>query len=161
MKKVMSIVLILALLFTFGCQSGPKAPQEEVGDLKETIEQIVKDAGFPEMLEDGYFLDELDQEEAGFLIGAESLDGKIAEAYGLQPMINVNPFAMGIFRVAEGGDAVAFAKELKEKADLRKWICVEAETMAAASKGDAVFFVMGSQDEVTKLLEASGFTPVA
>ena len=47
MKKVMSIVLILALLFTFGCQSGPKAPQEEVGDLKETIEQIVKDAGFP------------------------------------------------------------------------------------------------------------------
>ena len=113
------------------------------------------------MLEDGYFLDELDQEEAGFLIGAESLDGKIAEAYGLQPMINVNPFAMGIFRVAEGGDAVAFAKELKEKADLRKWICVGAETMAAASKGDAVFFVMGSQDEVTKLLEASGFTPVA
>ena len=161
MKKVMSIVLILALMFTFGCQSGPKAPQEEIGDLKEAMEQIVKDAGFSEMLEGGFILDELDQEEAGFLIGAESLDGKIAEAYGLQPMINVNPFAMGIFRVAEGEDAVAFAKELKEKADLRKWICVEAETMAAASKADAVFFVMGSQDEVTKLLEASGFTPVA
>ena len=70
MKKVMSIVLILALLFTFGCQSGPKAPQEEVGDLKETMVQIVKDAGFPELLEDGYILDELDQEEAGFLTGA-------------------------------------------------------------------------------------------
>jgi len=161
MKKVMSIVLILALMFTFGCQSGPKAPQEEIGDLKEAMEQIVKDAGFSEMLEGGFILDELDQEEAGFLIGAESLDGKIAEGYGLQPMINVNPFAMGIFRVAEGEDAVAFAKELKDKADLRKWICVVADTMAVATKGDAVFFVMGSQDEVTKLTEASGFTPVA
>ena len=161
MKKILSIVLVVALLFTFGCQQGSSSPEEVVGDLKETLEQIVGQAGLEDMLGEGYMLEALHGEEAAFLIGAESLNGKIEEAYGLQPMININPFAMGIFRAAEGEDVSVLAKEIKEKADLRKWICVGAEAMAVATKGDAVFFVMGSQDEVTKLSDASGFTPVA
>lgn len=166
MKKILAILLLLALVFTVAaCQpktDGPATePSEEEIELKDLFTQILEKSGNEEMLGDSFMFDPVNQEEAGWLIGAESIDGSFEEGYALQPMINVHPFAMGMFRLAAGEDAESFASELSSKADLRKWICVGADAMTAATKGQTVLFVMGSPDEVSSLLDASGFTPVS
>ena len=75
-------------------------------------------------------------------------------------MINVHPFAVGLVSLAEGEDPVLVAWELKEKADLRKWICVEADAVHVATRGQLVLFVMGSTDEVSAIANAAQFTAV-
>lgn len=161
MKKILVIALSFALLFSVACKAGGQTgpSEEEIGDLKEALTDIVEKAGMKDLLEGG-MLEPVEKDEAGFLIGAESIEGSFEEAYSLQPMINVHAFAMGLFRVAEGQDPVAFGRELKDKADLRKWICVEAETMTVATKGRAVLIVMGSAEEVEAIAGAAGFNPI-
>lgn len=161
MKKTLTILLVVTLMLTaVACQKGKTPSEEEVGDLKEAVTAMLEDSNHTDMLDDSYMFEPLTQEEAAYLIGAESLEGSFEEAYGLQPMINVNPFALGIFRLAQGQDAQVFAQELLKKADLRKWICVEAEAVTAATKGQTVLFIMGSNDEVNTIAQASGFTAV-
>lgn len=184
MKKIMAILLLFVVLMTAACQSAnpgqgtgttvPAEPtvttpvetqpqttpiQEPQGDLKTILTQIVEAAGLQDLME-GCMIDEVKSDEVGFLIGAESFDGKFEEGVSMQPLINVNPFAMAMFQLADGDDPVAFAKELKEKANLRKWICVEAETMLTATKGQTVLFIMGSTEDVNALASAAAFTPV-
>ncbi len=164
MKKLLTITLLFTLLFASACQTaGPgketEPTHEEIGDLKEALSEMVEKAEMKDLLESG-MLEEIKAGEAGFLIGAGQVDGTYAEAYSLQPMINVHPFAMGLFRLAEGEDPVSFASELKEKADLRKWICVEADALYVATRGQLVLFVMGSTDEVNAIAKAAEFTAV-
>ncbi len=165
MKQVVIIVLLFALIFGVACQpsdpgSDPDQTEELIEDLEQALTEIVEEAGMHELLESG-MLEEIKSGEAGYLIGAESLDGLYAEAYSLQPMINVHPFAMGLFRLEPGQDPALFAGELKEKADLRKWICVAADTFHVATRGQFVLFVMGSTDEVNAIAQAAAFTPVS
>ncbi len=162
MKKVLAIILLFTLIFASACQSkgneaetGPA--HEEIGDLKEALSDMVEKAEMNDLLEGG-MLEEIKAGEAGYLIGAEQVSGSYTEAYSLQPMINVHPFAMGLFRLAEGEDPLLFAGELKEKADLRKWICVEADTVYVATRGQLVLFIMGSVDEVNAIAGAAQFT---
>lgn len=164
MKKVLTIMLLCALVFAVACQatksgSETEPGQEAVGDLKEALTAMVEKAGREDLIQGG-MLEEVKAGEAGFLIGAEQVDGTFTEAYSLQPMINVHPFAMGLFRLAEGEDPAAFARQLKEKADLRKWICVEAQALHVATRGQVVLFVMGSADEVNAIAKAAEFTAV-
>ncbi|HZK28662.1 MAG TPA: hypothetical protein VFD19_00420 [Clostridia bacterium] len=184
MKKMIAIVLLFVILATTACQpaaSGPgtvptepsepvlTAPvetqpqttptQEPQGDLQTVLKQIVQAAGQSDLIESSTIRD-IPQEEVGFLIGTDSFDGKFEEGVAMEPLMNVHPFAMGIFRLAEGDDPIAFAKELKEKANLIKWICVEAESMLAATKGQTVLFIMGSAEEVNALAGAAAFIPV-
>lgn len=167
MKKILVVAFLITLVLSVACQAGgnsegknPGTEPEEVVDLETLLTKIIEDSGKEAMLEESFSLEALNQEEAGYLIGSESFEGAFEEGLSLQPMINVHPFALGIFRLAEEGEAEAFAKELKEKADLGKWICVRAETMTAATKGSLVLFVMGDSQEVNSITQASGFTPI-
>jgi single-stranded DNA-specific DHH superfamily exonuclease len=154
------MVLLLSLVFVSACKAADSKAtdggEEEMVDLKDLMTGMVEKAGMKELLESGS-LEETGQEEAAFLIGAERLETSFEQGYSLQPMINVHPFAMGLFKVADSQEASAFARELKEKADRRKWICVEAETIAAGVKGRLVLFVMGSVEEVSAITGAAEF----
>ncbi len=164
MKKILTILLMLSLVLTAVACQNDKDPQtppaEEVGDLKEAVTEMLEKSDHKDMLGDSFMFEPLSQEEAAYLIGAESLEASFEEALGLQPMINVHPFALGIFRLDKDQDAQAFARELKDKADLRKWICVAADDVVTATKGQTVLFIMGSADEVNSIAQASGFTAV-
>lgn len=164
MKKVLTIVLLLTLVLTAACKPANSNPapgpsQDQVGDLKEALQEIVEKAEMKDLLESG-MLEEVKAGEAGFLIGAETVDGTYTEAYSLQPMINVHPFAMGLFRVDQGQDPQVFAKEMKDKADLRKWICVGADSVYVATRGQVVLFVMGSTEEVQAIAGAAQYDQV-
>ena len=45
-------------------------------------------------------------------------------------------------------------QQLKDNADLNKWICVSAETMLIESRGNVIFFVMGDNDTAYALNSA-------
>lgn len=59
-------------------------------------------------------------------------------------------------RVSEGTNAVDVAKEMYEKIDRRKWICVGADTDAVAASADLVCFGMadsGYEIDLNKVIE--------
>lgn len=71
----------------------------------------------------------------------------ITEAVASEAMIGSIPYSMVLVRVAEGADAQAVAEAMKSGIDQRKWICVEADDLMVAGKGDVVMLVMiGSEN---------------
>ena len=65
-----------------------------------------------------------------------------SDALGYGPMMGSNPFVMVLFSLPADVDAAAFAADIESNADLRKWICVEAEVADTAVYGNLVLFIM-------------------
>ena len=76
--------------------------------------------------------------------------GKLTEAAAYEPMIGSIAFSMVMVRVAPGEDAKAVAEGMKAGVDPRKWICVEADDLLVAGRGDVVMLIMvSSANEMT------------
>ena len=58
------------------------------------------------------------------------------------PMIGSIPFVAYVFELSEGTDVNAFTEGLKEHANLRWNICVEADEIVSEAEGNIVFFMM-------------------
>lgn len=72
------------------------------------------------------------------------------EGVASMPMMSSIAYQCVLLRVPE--DDVETAKQqIKDNADLNKWVCVSAETMLVESRGDVIFFVMGDNDVVYAL----------
>ena len=81
--------------------------------------------------------------EAGMLMGfGEAEITGFKEGTMFSPMIGSIPFIGYIFELEEGTDGEAFMQTLKDNADPRWNICVEAEEMVVNQVGNKVFFVM-------------------
>ncbi len=91
--------------------------------------------------------------EQGLLSGFGNVEIKgFKEGVMFGPAIGSIPFIGYVFTLDDGTDAEAFVKTLKDNADLRWNICVEAEEMVCETVGDKVFFVMSpkSFEEATQ-----------
>lgn len=66
-----------------------------------------------------------------------------------EPMINAQAYSLVLAKVKDGVDVNSVAKEMSEKVDTRKWICVSAEKLYVTSSGNIVFLVM-SEEEMAK-----------
>ena len=85
------------------------------------------------------------------ILGTDEID--YTEATASIPMISPNAFQFVLLRVEEENvDTVK--QQLKDNADLNKWICVSAETMLIESRGNVIFFAMGDNDTVYALNSA-------
>lgn len=80
--------------------------------------------------------------EPGFLTGFTADITGFEEATVFMPMIGTIPFVGYVFDLAEDADVEAFMTTLKDNADMRWNICVEAEEMVVEAIGDKVFFLM-------------------
>ena len=70
-----------------------------------------------------------------------------------EPMIMSQAYSLILAKVKDGVDANAVAKEMSEKIDTRKWICVSAEKLYATSSGDVVFLIMTNEEMATPIFE--------
>ena len=70
-----------------------------------------------------------------------------------EPMISSQAYSLVLAKVKEGVDANTVAKEMSEKVNTAKWICVSAEKLYATSSGDIVFLVMSSEDMAKPIYE--------
>lgn len=96
-------------------------------------------------------LDLSDADAVKFIAGLSSTDG-IKEISVSEPMMGSQAYSMVLVRVSDSANAASVAQTMKDNINPRKWICVEADDIKAASKGDlALFFMVDSEfaDTVT------------
>lgn len=70
-----------------------------------------------------------------------------------EPLMSSQAYSLVLAKVKAGVNANEVAKEMSEKIDTRKWICVEAEQLYATSSGDIVFLVMSNQEMAKSIYE--------
>lgn len=72
-------------------------------------------------------------------------NAKYKEAIASESMTGSVAHSVVLIRLEDSKDAETVVKEIKEKADPRKWICVEAEKLYVLNKGDLVVLIMSNE----------------
>ena len=142
MKKWTSLLLLAALLLTLvGCGKKTEPSAFNVEGTPEEIIAKIYEAHKPiDLALVGMDLDLTDADAVTYNTGLTSADR--FSAVSISETMLGQPYSLVVARVAAGADAAQTAKEMFEKIDLRKWICVAADTKTAAYCGDVVMFFM-------------------
>ena len=162
MKKYLAMFFVAVVLMTAVACQGQGGNQPDPGKkfktLQERLESIVDASGI-EGIMTGRQYRQIGKDDAAFFIGTESFNGTFKECIALEPEIDIDAFVLGLFELEEGADVMAFAKEISDKANPTKWICVGAEDKYVAVSGSYVLFVMSSKADITKIAVAAGYEP--
>lgn len=86
-------------------------------------------------------IDVSDKDMVSFVTGLED-NTKLEYLVVSEPMMSSQAYSLVLAKVKDGVNANEVAKEISEKIDTRKWICVSAEQLYATNSGDVVFMVM-------------------
>ena len=140
MKKLICVLLACLLLSACGGKTEPvKAPEGTPGELIEKIYENHQQLKLNVFTMD---LDLTDSDAVRYNTGLENGD-KLLSAAVSEAMMG-QAYSLVVARVKDAADAPQVAKEIYEKANTAKWICVEADTKTAAYCGDVVLFFMVS-----------------
>lgn len=63
-----------------------------------------------------------------------------------EPLMSSQAYSLVLAKVKDEADANAIAKEMNEKIDMRKWICVSAERVYTVASGNVVCLVMSNEE---------------
>jgi len=149
---VVALVVISAVVFV--------KPEANVqGTLEEIMEKVY--AGIREEQLPGSLANmPVDAESAEFYLGTTEVSFK--EALAREPMMSSQPHSVVLVRLNDAKDAEAAVAKIKENANPRKWICVEAKNVIVKSKGDLVILIMtdvespdGNTNDIAPKLEAN------
>lgn len=122
------------------------APVEDKRNLDELMTKITSNLGEMPMTSNM----PLDSENFEFFTFASYVEG--AEGVVCEPMMSSIAHSVVLVRLPQGQDAAAFANKMKQNADPRKWLCVEAEKVSVASKGNLAILVMSASDTTDKII---------
>lgn len=153
MKKLSKIVVVMMafviMLSVTGC--GSKKEKNLEGTLPELMRELYKGAGINE--DEIMFLEdkEVTEENLTYYLGVDKLDYK--EALASESMTGSMAHSIVLVRMKEGADIEKAKKDIKEKVDPRKWICVGVEEVIVDSIGDVIVLIMN--DEYGKKLSDS------
>ncbi len=141
MKKVKLFLLValvfVASLFVTGC--GQKNIEGSLEEIMEKVYVNVKDDEKPMMLENR----EVTEENVEQYLGTKDIEFK--EALVSESGVGSIPHSVVLVRVKDGADVEEVKATIKENANPRKWICVEAENVLVESKGDLVILIMTNE----------------
>ena len=141
MKKLLCLFSILFLTFgVVGCDKKVENKNIE-GSLEEIMEKLyegIKEEEMPMMVEN------IPLTEENFQYYAFT-SAKYKEAIASESMTGSTAHSVVLIRLEDSNEADAVVKEIKEKADPRKWICVEAEKLYVLNKGDLVVLIMSNE----------------
>lgn len=168
MKKIIALVLTLIMVLAFAA-CGENTPQNETPTPTAEAPAPTEEAKAPETVGEKLYADfkanhsgtalEIAQRligneiiqfmgdamavEEGFLSGFDNYEVKgFKEGAVFLPMIGTIPFVGYIFILEDGADVEAFKTNLKDNANLRWNICVQAEELVVENEGNIVFFLM-------------------
>ena len=159
MKKIIAMALVLVTVLALVACGGEKAPKVEnlTGTMEEVIAAINEKHGAVELPLMSMTLDLSDMDGVTYNTGLTAVDG-VSEIAISEPMMG-QPYSLVLVRTKDGASAEAVAKEMLEKINTRKWVCMEADTKTAAYYGDVAMFFMvssefASQTSTEKMVEA-------
>ena len=169
MKKLIALLLVLVMgVSLIACgkteESGKTEAPEIVnltGTMEETINAINEKHAAVELPLMVMPLDLTDVEGFTYYTGLTTTDN-IVDAAFCEPMMG-QPYSLVLLRVKEGVDAKTVAQEMYDKIDMRKWVCMEADTKTAAAYGDvAMFFMVNTEfaEQVTTTSMMDAFKAV-
>ena len=162
MKKLIAIMLALVIgVSMVACgnktEEGGKTEAPEIvnltGTMEETINAINEKHATMELPLMVMPLDLTDVEGFTYYTGLTSTDN-IVDAAFCEPMMG-QPYSLVLLRVKEGTDAKTVAQEMYDKIDMRKWVCMEADTKTAAAYGDVAMFFMVNTEFAEQVTTAS------
>jgi len=157
-KTILTLSMLIGALFFVSCgKSGDSAAEEEtepklVGSLSEIMDSVYENADLSQDFRDamsGFDSGEIPSESAEYIIG--TADVEYTESFYSMPMINVVPYQCILLRVPEGTDMETAKTTIKDHADPRKWICVEAESVVVENVGDVILFVMADTESANAI----------
>ena len=145
MKKAICMILALTLALSLAA-CGEKVPQTVNTALDGTPEQIIekiyaahteKEMKLPLMTME---VDLQDTDSLSYNMGLDSGDRLSAAAIS-EPMMG-QAYSLVVARVKDAADAPQVAKDIYEKVDPNKWICVSADAVDVLVNGNVILFYM-------------------
>ena len=138
MKKIIYVLCMFAFCFVLtGC--GEKNIEGTLPDIMTKLYEGISEEEKPMML------DNIELNSENFEYYAFVKDVKYKEAIASESMTGATPHSVVLIRLENAKDSEQVVKEIKEKANPRKWICVEAENTYVVSKGDLVVLIMSNE----------------
>lgn len=119
--------------------SQPETPAQTEKSLSDLMTSILSGVETP-----GYAITELAAEQYPLYLFIDQPKG--AQAVTADALIGSIAHSVVLMRLPDGSDVSGIAKSIKDNADPRKWICVEAEKVIVKTKGDLVLLVMSTTD---------------
>lgn len=153
MRKLLALICVVALLLSMtACGQSDGGTSNNESTETESVTNPVEDISLSDILDDilqnvpdlpGYEATELTEENFEFYTFvpcAEGYEGLAAEA-----MIGSIAHSVVLVEVPDGTDASTVAANMQSNANPNKWICVTAESVQTAVKGQLVLLVMSLQ----------------
>ena len=149
MKKILTLLMVMTLIMTgfTACGSGNEgeaggnAAGSVEGTPAEIIEKIYEQYPVADLPLGTIEIDLADADAVKMFTGLDSAD-KIDSAAASESMMGAQAYSLVVVRVKDAADAASVAEEMMNGIDQRKWICVEADDLSAASCGNVVVLMM-------------------
>lgn len=143
MKKLLSAALAVMMIATLtACGAKTESVKNLEGTTSEIIEQVYEHK-LPEFKVMSMEVDLSDAEAVKYNTGLDNAD-KISEVSVSESMMGSQAYSLVMVRVKDAKDSKEVAEAMKAGINPAKWICVEADDIAAAGYGDMVMFIMVS-----------------
>ena len=119
--------------------SQPEKPAETEKSLSDLMTSILSGVETP-----GYAITDVAAEQYPLYLFIDQPEG--AQAVTADSLIGSIAHSVVLMRLPDGADVSGIAQQVKDNADPRKWICVEAEKVIVKTKGNLVLLVMSAAD---------------
>lgn len=144
-KKILKIVaIVVAIVLGIGIIALIEPIKEK--NVEGTLEQIM------DKLYAGIGEDELPMMLTNMEVTSENIEGYVGtadidfkEALASESGVGSIPHSVVLIRLNDAMKADETVSKIKENANPRKWLCVEASNVAVKSKGDLVILIMSNE----------------
>ena len=152
-KILIPIIIIIAIALGLGAVALflPEREKNIEGTLEEIMEKVyggIPEENLPMMLMNM----EVTAETAEYYLGTADIEFK--EALVSESGVGSIAHSVVLVRLNDASKAEETVTKIKENANPRKWICVEASNVIVKSKGDLVILIM-SNEELAPRLDAN------
>ena len=145
MKKIGYGLLILSLVLCFaGCQKQSENISGSLSDIMKEVYKNIPEDELPELINE-----KVNKDNQEYYLGSSDITYK--EALASEPLMSSVAHSVVLVRANSVKDVENIKKEIKEKIDPRKWVCVgvDEKNVFVESKGDLVILIMDNKYAAT------------
>lgn len=145
MKKIGYGLLVLSLVLCFaGCQKQSENITGSLSDIMKEVYKNIPEDELPELVNG-----EVNKDNQGYYLGSSDITYK--EALASEPLMSSVAHSVVLVRANSVKDVDNIKKEIKEKINPRKWVCVgvDEKNVLVESKGDLVILIMDNKYAAT------------
>lgn len=141
MKKIGYGLLVLSLVLCFaGCQKQNENISSSLSDIMKEVYKNIPEDELPELINE-----KVNKDNQEYYLGSSDITYK--EALASEPLMSSVAHSVVLVRANSIKDVDNIKKEIKEKIDPRKWVCVgvDEKNVFVESKGDLVILIMDNE----------------